>query len=272
VVSPGPLVSDELTKNRITSYSADEHAWYLCVADTLEGGTSHTYDGLNGSTAFSRDYYSAKMRKLTAARRWDELATNLGRKQQGKPRYAPLISRDASERLGPERASARIRTELLRYVDSPEPYLDFRFWSRTMRELNLQASLLNPGVAAVYTPFMDPDLVEFAWSIPTEHIDERFHDDVIGVYFPEANEIPYRPRTDPHPPRSFLRELNRDLLRLLRTRSDGSLVDRHRLMRRAAIGSMTGDAWFAQARRATLTTYLVQLEWIAAGRSPADIG
>jgi hypothetical protein len=269
VVQPGPLVADETSKNRVTSYCADEHAWYMSVASELNGRTSHLYDGLNGSTAFSRHYYSPKVRKLNAEQRFDDLAANLGRKQDGKPRYAPLIAASSRERLSAERAQARIRAELERYLDSAEPYLEFRFWSRTMRELNLPASVLNHGVAACYTPFLDPDLVEFAWAIPTEHIDERFHDDVIGVHFPQANDIPYKPKIDPSPSRSFLCELNRDLLRLLRERSDGSLVDRTALMRRAAIGSATGDAWFAQARRATLTTYLVQLEWIAAGHGPA---
>jgi hypothetical protein len=36
IVSPGRLVADEWRKNRLTSYCADEHAWYLAVADALE--------------------------------------------------------------------------------------------------------------------------------------------------------------------------------------------------------------------------------------------
>jgi hypothetical protein len=65
--------------------------------------------------------------------------------------------------------------------------------------------------------------------------------------------------------------MNRDLLDLLRHHSDGSLVDRGSLMRRAAIGAATGSDWFAWGRRAALTTYLVQLEGIAAGRSPTAL-
>jgi hypothetical protein len=91
---------------------------------------------------------------------------------------------DARNLLDARPAAARIRTELDRYTDGPEPYLEFSFWSRTVRELNMPASL----------------------------------------------------------------------------------------MRRAAIGSMTGDPWFGQARRGTLTAHLVQLEWIAAGNDPADLG
>jgi hypothetical protein len=65
--------------------------------------------------------------------------------------------------------------------------------------------------------------------------------------------------------------MNQDLLALLRNHSDGSLVDRGALMRRAALGAAIGDAWFAWGRRAALTTYLIQLEAISRGRGPADL-
>jgi hypothetical protein len=106
------------------------------------------------------------------------------------------------------------------------------------------------------------------WSIPSEHIDERFHDEVISLRFPDADRIPYRPKTMPTPSRAFLRQMNGDLLSILRRESDASLVDRAALLRRAAGGAVTGDGWFAWGHRAALTTYLVQLEAIVAGRGP----
>jgi asparagine synthase (glutamine-hydrolysing) len=264
VVTPGRLVADEWRKNRLTSYCADEHAWYLAVADALNGKTRLTYDGLHGGT-FTRYYYTPRIRRLDAAGRHDELAAYLGRKQHGEPRFAPLVSASLRSRLSGERAAARIHTELRRYASEPEPFLALRFWNRTSRELNLPATLMLHAVPLVHMPLKDPEIAAFGWTIPTEHIDETFHDEVIRRRFPEAGRIPYRPRTMPTPSRAFLRELNRDLLSLLRRRSDGTLVDRTALLRRAGIGAVTGDGWFAWGRRAALTTYLVQLETLLAG-------
>ena len=241
------------------------------MADELNGRVSHTYDGLNGSTAMAREYYSAKVRKLDASKRLDELAAHLGRKHRGQPRFAPLIAPDARAALSGERAAARIRAELEDFSLEPEPFLASRFWSRTMGELNLTSTLMLSDVPAAYTPFMDPDLVAHMWAVPTEHIDEAFHDDVIAVRFPSGNDVPYRPRTMPQPSRAFLREVNRDLRDLLRSQSDGTLVDRRRLLLRTTVGAAIGDGWIAWGRRAALTTYLVQLEAIVSGRGPADL-
>lgn len=270
-LQPGPLIEEEWRKNRLTSYCADEHAWYRCVAAELNGQVSHTYDGLNGSTSMAREYYHPRMRRLDQARRLDELAAFLGRKQRGEPRFAPLIAADARSLLSAERAAARIRAELERYADQPEPFLAARFWSRTVGELNLTCTLMLHGVSAAYTPFLDPEVVRFMWSVPSEHVDDSFHDDVIAARFPHGNEVPYLEKRQPQPPRTFLREMNRDLLALLRTHSDGSLVDRGSLTRRAVLGAAIGDGWFAWGRRAALTTYLVQLETVVAGRGPMDL-
>jgi hypothetical protein len=64
-----------------------------------------------------------------------------------------------------------------------------------------------------------------------------------------------------------MRRVSRDLLRLLRNGSDGSLVDRERLVVRAAIDSVAGGGWYAWGRRAALVAYLVQLEGLAPGFS-----
>lgn len=268
VVSPGPLINDEWRKNRITGYCADEHAWYLSVADALNGKTSHTYDGVNGSTLFARDYYSPRMRKLNDSGRLTELASDMGRKQGGRPRYLPLLAPSVRSELGAEAAGGRITRELERHADGPEPYLAFRFWGRTVGELNLTGTLMLHGVPVTYAPYLDPDVTEYMWSVPGEFIDDAFHDDVIVVNFPESNAIPYRPRTRPEPSPAFRREVNRGILHILRRHSDGSLVDRGVLMRRAALGTVTADPWFVEMRRAALTTYLVQLEMIRSGRGP----
>jgi hypothetical protein len=268
VVSPGPLVADEWRKNRMTSYQADEHAWYPAVADALNGHTDHTYDGLNGSTAFARDYYTPKMQRLSGAGQLADLARQLGRRHRGQPRYLPLLAPAMRGELGAERAAARIERELQRFADEGDPYLAFRFWSRTVNELNLPSTLMLSAIPAAYTPFMDPDVVEFSWTIPSRHIDDRFHQEVIDLRFPQHAHLPYRPKTRPQPSRPYLRQVNRDLAGLLRHRSNGSLVDRRALLRRTALGSITGDDWITWGRRSALTVWLIQLEGIVAGSGP----
>lgn len=272
-VSPSALVPDEWRKNRITSYCSDEHASYLAVADELTDTTSHSYDGLNGGTTLSHHYYTVRARKLSRAGHWDELASWMGKKDdRGRPRFSSLVSPDTAHILDGEHATARIRREFDAHLDASEPYLSLRFWNRTMRELSLTSSAMDGRVPALYTPFMDPELVRFASSIPAEHFDDTFHDEIIARAFPEHADIPYRPMSlRPALGRPFLREVNRDLFSLLRDHSDGSLVDRDALMRRAALGAVTGSDWFAWGRRATLTTYLVQLEALVAGRVPRDL-
>jgi hypothetical protein len=160
---------------------------------------------------------------------------------------------------------------LERHADAAEPYLAFRFWGRTVGELNLTGTLLLHGVPTTYGPYLDPDVMEYMWAVPSEHIDESFRDDVISAKFPEAGDIPYRPRTLPQPSPAYRREVNRGILDILRRHSDGSLVDRGALMRRAALGIVTADPWFVEMRRASLTTYLVQLEMISDGRGPSAL-
>jgi hypothetical protein len=271
-VRPGPVVAEEWRKNRRTSYCADEHAWYGPVADALNGRISHTYDGLHGGTSMAiHHFYTPRLRRLSREGRFDQLAAHLGRKQHGQPRYAPLIAPEARSAFSAERATARIRAELERFADGPEPFLEMRFWGRSTRELNLPSTLFLHAVPAVFTPFMDPEYVDFMWSVPSEHVDETFHDELMERRFPERRSIPFRERVSPRPARSFLRELNRDLLAVLRTQSDGSLVDRRALLRRAAVGALSGSDWFAWGRRSALTTYLVQLEAIVAGRGPGSL-
>lgn len=271
IVRPGPLIPDEWAKNRTTSYCADEHAWYRCVAAELNGRTSHTYDGLSAAAPLLESFYSPKLRKLTDAGRWDDLAAAMGRRLEGKPRYAPLIAPGLRGELDAERAIARIRTELDRHIGESHPFRAFRLWNRYRRELSLMSSAMLHGVPAVYTPYLDHDFMDFVWTLPSSYLEGDFKDNLIAVHFPGSLSIPYRVSSIPQPGRRFMREIGRDLVRMLRAHSDGSLVDRSALMRRAARASLLGDDWLAFGRRTALTVYLVQLETIVAGRGPAAL-
>jgi hypothetical protein len=174
-LTPGPPVRAELRKNRLTSYGSHMHAWFLPVVDALAGSTGHTYEGLAGGTYLNRRYVTRRVRDLTGARRWDELAVWMGKKEDGQARYLPLLEPGARLRLSVERAAARIRRELELHLDADVPFMSYHFWNRTMRELTLTPNAMLSKVPFVYTPYMDSDLLAFGMSIPTLDVG-LFHD------------------------------------------------------------------------------------------------
>lgn len=265
ILEPGPLVAAELRKNRLSSYGADEHAWYLPVVDALEGRTSRSYDGMGGGLLLHRDFMTRSVRRLQAAGRWDELAASLGKKDGGRSRFETLLRPVQRSILTADRAAARIRRELERHVGADDPFLSFTIWNRTIREIALAPSSMLGSVTTVHTPLMDPDFVAFAAAIPAELATTDLHDDAIVRAHPRTAGIPFLPRRRPYAGRAFMRGVGRDMLRLLRSDTAGSLVDRDRLAARAAIEMVTGGGWYAWGRRAALVTYLVQLEGLVAG-------
>ena len=70
---------------------------------------------------------------------------------------------------------------------------------------------------------------------------------------------------------SVARRIGRDLARILVRDSDGSIVDRRRLLGQAIRSAVTGHPALALGRRPSLITYLVQLERIVReGPRPAS--
>ncbi len=266
ILEPGPLVAAEWRKNRLTSYCSDEHAWYLPVVDALTGTTPCSYDGLGGGMILERRFMTPRVRRLQDAGRWDELAASLGKKDDdGRARYVALLAPRLRSEITAERTAGRIRSELGHHLDADDPYLSFTLFERTMREITLTPNAMLSGVSAVYTPFMDPAFMAFAASIPGEHINRALHDEALAAAFPKVAHVPFAPTRRPQPARRFQARLNRDLFGLLLRRSDGSLIDRSALARRAAVGSIRGDGWFPWGRRLALTVYLIQLETLTAG-------
>ena len=264
-------VPAELRKNRLTSYSSAMHAWFLPVVDALdEGRSSHTYEGTPGGTPLGRIFLKGKFGKLVAQRRWDELATHMGKKDDGVARYVPLLAPELRRSLSPERGAERIREELRRYETWDDPYMAFRMLNRTARELSLTPYALLGAVPTVYTPYYDVDLLMFAMSIPGDVIDRGLHDDAIKLRYPEAADIPFSPHRKSIANRRFLRGLDAQLLRFLRGHATGRLVDRNGLMRRAATGVVSGSDWMVFGRRFSLAVYLVQLEQIIDGSEEFD--
>jgi hypothetical protein len=256
---PQALVRAEIVKDRITSWTTDEHAWSLAISDAL-AGTSHTYEGLGGGTLLQRPWDLEDMADLAAARRFDELASRIVLGRTGRDRFSDLVSPAMRDVLTTDRAIARVRRAFEPYEGASNPMLEFRFWNRAMRQLSLVPNLILSHIPTVYTPFLDAEFVDFAGSIPVGSVDLDLHGEIIAAAFPEVADVPYARFGRPIMPRPLARGIDRDLVRVLTRDSDGTLVDRPRLLRQAVVGAVTGDAGLAIGRRPSLITYLVQLE------------
>jgi hypothetical protein len=262
IAVPRSLVEADQRKNRITGYLSDEHAWALAVADHLRGRTSHTYEGTPGGALIQRPWDSDGMGDLARARRFDEFATRLVVGKDGRDRYSQHLSPSMRELLPTTRAIARVRQALVPHERSDNPAMEFRFWNRGMRELMLTPALVLQDIPTVYTPYLDPEVVAFATSIGAELIGEGFHDDIISTAYPDVARVRYARFGKPAIRAALARSINRDLAQLLMRDSDGTLLDRTRLVRNAMKGAATGDPELAIGRRPSLITYLVQLEKI----------
>lgn len=265
---PGRLVAAEMRKNRVTGYGSDEHTWSLSVADALEGHTSHTYDGLPGGTLLQRPSERSHLRESLEAGRFDELARRFLKTEDGQVRFVDLLAPALRESVSPERAAARLRAGIEPHLSAADPLLAFRFWNRVVRELALVPTRVLGGVPSVFTPFMDPDFIDFAASLPFSAVGKHVHGDALARAFPEASGVPFAPAGQALIGRAFARRVNLDLAALLLRGSDGSLVDRAGLLRRALRGIVTGDDWLARGRRPALVTYLVQLESLVRAGPP----
>jgi asparagine synthase (glutamine-hydrolysing) len=259
---PGGLVRAEAAKNTLAHFAADEHAWYLPVAEALAGGT-HTYDGLGGSTFLARPQALRIPLRSAFEAGPAQAARHMIKTEGGEARFSGLVAPAMRQALSVERAAARIERELLRHSASSDPLASFFARNRSMNELPL-APYSMARVPTVYVPFMDHDMHGFLTAIPTASVDEELHGEMLARAYPHAARIPYAPGGLPKAyPSRWVRRTSADLARLL-LGSRGTLVDRGSLLRRAIAGAARADDWPVRARRAALLTYLVQLERLEA--------
>jgi asparagine synthase (glutamine-hydrolysing) len=184
--------SGEMEKNHLTHFCADEHGWYLSLAQAIRGRFAVVYDGLAGDVLSNGLGYTPK--RLALFRRGDlaPLADDL----LGPATNIPYLSRDLARRLDYERARARLVAELQQHQDAPNPVSSFLFWNRTRREIGLAPlCMLGDGIR-VQVPYMDAELVTFLHALPAERFGmPGFHDQVIAQAFPQFADIPFEGKT-----------------------------------------------------------------------------
>ena len=184
------LFSLEHRKNLKTNFCADEHEWVLRAADYLKGRAKIVYDGLGGSLfcdgfGLNKDRQgmceSGKVEQLAIALLGDDSVSGVRTFKS-----AALKTVDWSLAL------ERMKVELERHFESPNPVCSFYFWNRTRREVALSPYRIFGQFETVFSPFTDQALTDFLSGIPGKMVlDHTLHDDTITRAFPRAGAIPY---------------------------------------------------------------------------------
>lgn len=255
--------SAELRKNLLTHFCADEHAWFVALADRLSGQDAAVWDGIAGDVLSNGHRLDPAQLALARAGNVEQLAQVMldeGAMRMVPPAMAARWTRDA--------AAARLTEELRHHLDAPNPIGSYVFWNRTRREIALVPFGIWNAAGRVLTPYLDPAVYDLLASLPAEmFLDKRFHPDAIRRAYPAHAYLRFDTETGLRPIRSpngtpadapYYRRLLRDsgayVARLRRPR----LVRRSWLASRAAYWYLRGD--FSDTPIMPLAMYLAQLD------------
>ncbi|MFE9681812.1 asparagine synthetase B family protein [Streptomyces sp. NPDC006285] len=171
-----------------------------------------------------------------------------------------------------ERARARLVRELARHADAALPLGSFFFWNRTRRSIALAPFALGDDHAVIHTPYLDHALVDHLSSVPQRFlIDGTLHDQALDKAFPEhsglgfASAVPQR-----HGPVLVghrLAYLTQLFAHTAHTERDW-WRSRDRVLQRLLAAGRGPGAPQRVSRLQPLALYLLQLESLAAGRTP----
>lgn len=265
-----PLARDrlgaEMRKNAATGYCADEHDWFLPLAEHVRRGNYDVvYDGIAGDVLSAGLFLTPERHRLFAEGAFGALAEHL----LGGEGYLPgLLPPPLYRRWSRALAVEHLARELARHAMAPNPTGQFFFWNRTRREIALAPWALLAGPARVVAPFLNDAVYDFLATLPASLLfDHTFHDEAIRRYYPEHAALRYasgsaRPSTDRAPARQFARAL---LALLARPGARPPLVRRRyvapRLLRALAHPGYANDT----QSLVTLALYLMQVGTVSAG-------
>jgi asparagine synthase (glutamine-hydrolysing) len=188
-----PAFVSERKKNLRTNFCADEHGWYMSLAEHLCSNFDTVYDGLGGDVLSAGLFLDQERLDLMREGRFAEMAEQL------LPRETllqALMQPDAYDRFQRGLAVSHLAQELELHADAPNPVGQFFFFNRTRREIALSPYRLLGSIKRVYTPYLDHAVFEFLSSLPAEHfLDKRFHLECIAQTYPQHAQVPYHRRS-----------------------------------------------------------------------------
>lgn len=263
---PPARVAAEREKNEQTHLGTIEHAWVLPLARYLEGRGLAIHDGIAGDTLSQSQFLSERRLARFEAGDFAALAEDLLGPEGYLPAFLPpSLYRSVARPLG----LARLRQELERHAEAPNPVGSFRFYNRTRRTISLAPYGILSQVARVEAPYLGRALFDFLTTLPgTLLVDGRFHTDTIARAYPAQAHLPYEVKhsraADPHPAH-FLRTGAEAMLAALRSARAAHVP----LLRRAPLAARLARAMAVPSYRAEVVPlalpaiYLMQLESLA---------
>lgn len=201
------LLQAELRKNLETNFCSGAHAWYLTLADFLNGRFDGMYDGIAGDVLSQSSFLDADILAAFQSRNARAAAAALLTKHAVKhATLRGILKGDLLRALEPETAINRLCREIEHHFDALNPVGSFIFWNRTRREIALAPYNLVHGVRKVFSPYLDHDVFDFLTTLPVSMlVDRTFHSDAIARAYPAYAHIPYADKNAPHTDDSELR-------------------------------------------------------------------
>lgn len=180
-------IASEIEKNRLFDCLTDEHAWFAPAARAInEGGITAIFDGIAGDVLSKGLFVRASWMEIDESRM-------LAKWLEGMPAWgygwseaavAKLLNRQFALRWNWSKALERVAEEFSQYEHDENPLNSMMFWNRTRREISPFLVRYCPQ-AEIITPFLDEQVFDFLWNIPTRHLlDHKLHDEAIAAAAP----------------------------------------------------------------------------------------
>jgi hypothetical protein len=215
ITQPSARLTAELRKNLETNFCADEHTWYLPVADYLRERTNIVYDGIGGDVLSAGLFLDRQRLEHFDAGNFSELARLLLFEEEAtEGGLAAILHAEDYKRFNRELAASHIEEELKRYADYPNPVGAFFFANRTRREIALSPYGLLAGIEKVFSPYLDHDLYDFLSFLPASmFLEHNFHTETIRQAYPSYAYIPFAKKLDAAVrSRKYFRKFTLDLM------------------------------------------------------------
>lgn len=252
-------VRQELEKNNLTHFCADEHAWYMPLAKYLAGNYDTVYDGIGGDVLSAGLFSTPDF--LDCLRRGECSVAAQSMIARSDRALACVVPAKALGRFNQALAMERLEREIERHVDTPNPVASLYFWTRTRREIAL-APYGMLGAGAVYSPYLDREVFDFLFGLPGEYFtDHRFHTDAINEAYPQYADIPYERKGARRNSPGEARRYAMAVLRFLANRNS-KMVRKYALALRLLVVLVQGNydkAWWDPL----FMVYLLQLDGVA---------
>lgn len=184
----------ELRKNLLTDFCSFEHSWLLPLSSYLKREKYDViFDGIGGDVLSAGLFLTVERHKLYEAGDLDALAENLLGPEGSLP---ILLTRAMYQKWNREIAIDRVKEELRKYLDTPNPVSQFIFWNRTRRHIANATWGILGNVCHVFAPYLNREVYMFLSSLPASYfIDHSFHTEAINRYYRMEPNLPFETKS-----------------------------------------------------------------------------